>query len=90
MANCKNVSIETTFKVLRKPSTSVIVCGMRDWLVLLAHLIITAIRTIAPGGTRAVIAESLLLKHQLLVLNRSRKKARKRQPVAHAHSSRLV
>ena len=28
-----------------------------------------------PGGARAVIAESLLLKHQLLVLSRSRKKA---------------
>ena len=41
----------------------------------MAHLIITAIRTIAPGGARAVIAESLLLKHQLLDLNRSRKKA---------------
>src|SRR6266852_6321352 len=51
------------------------VCGMRDWLVLIAHLIITTIRTIAPGGARAVIAESLLLKHQLLILNRSRKKA---------------
>jgi hypothetical protein len=29
----------------------------------------------APSGARAVIAESLLLKHQLLILNRSRKKA---------------
>jgi hypothetical protein len=48
---------------------------MRDWLVLIAHLIVTTIRTIAPGSACAVIAESLLLKHQLLVLNRSRKKA---------------
>jgi putative transposase len=48
---------------------------MRDALLLIAHLIVTTIRTIAPGGARAVIAESLLLKHQLLVLNRSRKKA---------------
>jgi len=48
---------------------------MRDWLVLMAHLITTTIRTVAPGGTRAVIAESLLLKHQLLILNRSRRKA---------------
>jgi putative transposase len=30
---------------------------------------------VTPGGARAVIAESLLLKHQLLILNRSRKKA---------------
>ena len=48
---------------------------MRDWFVLIAHLIITTIRTVTPGGARAVIAESLLLKHQLLILNRSRRKA---------------
>ena len=48
---------------------------MRDWFVLIAHFIITTIRTVTPGGARAVIAESLLLKHQLLILNRSRKKA---------------
>jgi putative transposase len=29
----------------------------------------------APGGVRTVVAESLLLKHQLLILNRSRRKA---------------
>src|SRR5258708_9032707 len=50
---------------------------MRDWLVLMAHLIVTTIRTVTPGGARAVIAESLLLKHQLLILNRPRKKAPK-------------
>ena len=75
MANYRNASIGVRFKVLRRPSTSVIVCGMRDLLLLIAHLIITTIRIIAPGGARAVVAESLLLKHQLLVLNRSRKKA---------------
>jgi hypothetical protein len=42
---------------------------------LIAHLIVTTIRAVSPGGARAVIAESLLLKHQLLILNRSRKKA---------------
>jgi hypothetical protein len=50
---------------------------MRDWLVLIAHLIVTTIRTVTPGGARAVITESLLVKHQLLILNRSRKKAPK-------------
>src|SRR5687768_199516 len=48
---------------------------MRDWFVLIAYLIVTTIRTVTPGGTRAVIAESLLLKHQLLILNRTRRKA---------------
>jgi hypothetical protein len=48
---------------------------MRDWFVLIAHLIVTTIRTVTPGGARAIIAESLPLKHQRLILNRSRKKA---------------
>jgi hypothetical protein len=53
----------------------VIVCRMRDWLVLMAHVIVTTIRTVTPGGARAVIAESLLLKHQLLILITERLRA---------------
>jgi putative transposase len=49
--------------------------GMREWLILVAHLIVTIIKVAAPGGTRSVVAESLILKHQLLILNRSRKRA---------------
>ena len=47
---------------------------MRDWLILIAHLMVTAVRIVIPGA-RAIITESLLLKHQLLILNRPRKKA---------------
>jgi len=54
---------------------------MRDWFVLIAHLIVTTIRTVTPGGARAVIVESLLLKQQQLILNRSRKKAPRLRPV---------
>src|SRR5450759_1390630 len=42
---------------------------------LIAHLVSTLARIAGPGGVRAVIAESLLLKHQLIVLNRARKRA---------------
>jgi hypothetical protein len=35
-------------------------------------------------GVRAVIAQSLLLKHQLLILNRSRNRAARRIPLARA------
>jgi hypothetical protein len=49
--------------------------GMREWLVLMAHPIVTIMKVAAPNGLRAVVAESLLLKQQLLILNRSRKKA---------------
>jgi putative transposase len=62
---------------LRTPPTTVIVRRMREWFVLMAHLIVTTIRTVTPGGARGVIAESLLLRHQLLILNRSRRKAPK-------------
>jgi hypothetical protein len=48
---------------------------LREWLVLVAHLIVTIIKMAAPNGLRAVVADSLPLKHQRLVLNRSRKKA---------------
>lgn len=57
------------------PRSIVIVHAMRDWFVLIAHLMVTTVRIVIPGGARAVIAESLLLKHQLLILNRPRRKA---------------
>ncbi len=48
---------------------------MRDLLSLLLHLLTTLARLVGPGGTRAVIAETLLIKHQLVILNRSRRRA---------------
>jgi hypothetical protein len=30
---------------------------------------------VGPGGARSVVAESVLIKHQLLILNRSRKRS---------------
>src|SRR5215475_13321577 len=48
---------------------------MRDLIVLLVHLVTTVMRIFQPGGVRAVIAESVLTKHQLLILNRPRRRA---------------
>ena len=48
---------------------------MNDLLVLFAHLLTTIARLLGPGGTRAVVADSLLMKQQLLVINRSRRRA---------------
>jgi hypothetical protein len=48
--------------------------GIMQSFALIAHLVSTLVRVALPGGARAVIAESLLLKHQLLVLSRSRKR----------------
>ena len=48
---------------------------MRDLAVLFVHLLATVARLAGPGGARAVVAESMLVKQQLLILNRSRKRA---------------
>jgi hypothetical protein len=48
---------------------------MRDLFILFIHLITTLARLASPGGVRSVVAESLLVKHQLLILNRSRQRA---------------
>jgi hypothetical protein len=48
---------------------------MRDVLILFLHLIVTVVRLARPGGLRSVVAESLLVKHQLSILNRGRKRA---------------
>src|SRR6266480_592160 len=48
---------------------------MRDVLILLIHLVVTVVRLARPGGLRSVLAESLLVKHQLGILNRGPKRA---------------
>ena len=48
---------------------------MREVLVLAIHLFVTIAKLMRPGGARAVVAESLLLKHQLLISDRSRQRA---------------
>ena len=49
--------------------------GMRDFILLCVHVIVTMARLAGPGGLRSVVAESVLLRHQLLILNRGRKRA---------------
>jgi len=48
---------------------------MRDLAILFIHLITTLVRLASPGGVRSVVAESVLVRHQLLILNRSRQRA---------------
>src|SRR6516165_5790586 len=49
--------------------------AMRDLAVLFLHLLATVARLARPGGTRPVVAESVLVKQQLLILIRSRKRS---------------
>src|SRR6516164_9920041 len=53
---------------------------MRDILTLFLHAIVIIIRLGRPGGLRSVVAESVLLRHQILILNRGRKRAPNLRP----------
>src|SRR5262245_13277234 len=48
---------------------------MHDLIVLIAHVLSMLARLVGTGGVRSVIAESALLKHQLLIVNRPRRRA---------------
>ncbi|MGH9622875.1 MAG: hypothetical protein ACRD4G_00880 [Bryobacteraceae bacterium] len=48
---------------------------MRDPLLLAVQLVVTIAKLIRPGGVRSVIAESLLLKHQLIISHRCNRRA---------------
>src|SRR5215831_18551115 len=48
---------------------------MHDIFTLFLHAIVTIIRLARPGGLRAVVAESVLMRHQVLILSRGRKRA---------------
>jgi hypothetical protein len=63
---------------------SLLRCAMRELAVLVLHLLATVARLAGPGGARAVVAESILGKQQLLMLNRSRRRSPNLRP------SRLV
>ena len=48
---------------------------MRNLLLTMLHVAVMAAKPGGPGGVRAVIAENLLLRQQLIVLRRSRQRA---------------
>ena len=48
---------------------------MKDLLLTLLHLAVVTAKLCGPGGVRAVIAENLVLKQQLILLRRARQRA---------------
>ena len=42
---------------------------MRELVILFVHAIATLARLLGPGGIRSVVAESVLVKQQLMILN---------------------
>jgi len=45
---------------------------MKDLLVLFAHFLSTLAKLLSPEGARTIVADSLLMKQQRIVINRSR------------------
>lgn len=48
---------------------------MKDLLILFTHLLTTIARLLGPGGAKAIVADSLLMKQQLLIMNRARRRS---------------
>jgi hypothetical protein len=48
---------------------------VRELLILAIHVLVTFAKLLRPGGARAIVAESLALKHELLISSRSRHRA---------------
>ena len=48
---------------------------MKLLLPLLGHLLVTLARLASRGGVRSVVAESLAVKHQLLIMKRSQRRS---------------
>jgi putative transposase len=47
---------------------------MIEIIELLIHYLVTLIKLLKPGGVKRVMAESIAMKHQLVVMNRARKR----------------
>ena len=54
---------------------------MRDLAILFVRVIATIAKLMGPGGARAVVAEFLLVRHQLVILNRGRERAPNLRPI---------
>src|ERR1700737_360811 len=69
------VAGELLIRMIPRDSPSCYDSAMRNLAVLFIHFIATLARLLGPGGVRSIVAESLLLKHQLLIVNRSRQRS---------------
>ena len=48
---------------------------MKTAFILFVHAIVNTARLLRPGGAKSLIAENLVVRHQLIIANRSRKRA---------------
>jgi len=72
-ANCyfsnRNNGLDVLYRACDK------IAGMLEIIELLIHYLVTLIKLLKPGGVKRVMAESIAMKHQLIVMNRPRKRS---------------
>ena len=51
------------------------IAGVLEIFELLTHCFVMLIKLLKPGGVKVVMAESIAMKHQLIVMNRARKRS---------------
>jgi transposase InsO family protein len=51
------------------------IAGMLEIIELLTHCFVTLIKLLKPGGVKLVMAETIAMKHELIVMNRARKRS---------------
>ena len=54
---------------------------MKTLFLVFAHILVTIAKLLRPGGAKALVADNLLLKQQLLIISRSRLLASNLTPV---------
>jgi hypothetical protein len=54
---------------------------MKSLFLVFAHILATIAKLFTPGGAKALVSENLLLKQQLLIINRSRLRTPNLTPV---------
>jgi putative transposase len=50
---------------------------MKNYIILIWHILTTIAKLLKPGGAREIVAENIVLKQQLMVLTRSKKRSPK-------------
>src|SRR5271154_658772 len=65
----------TEWRLANRSETVKVPLRMKLLFALLGHLLVTLARLAGPGGLRSVVAESLAVKHQLLIMKRSQRRA---------------
>src|SRR5271156_1221093 len=65
----------TEWRLANRSETVKVPLRMKLLFALLGHLLVTLARIAGPGGIRSVVAESLAVKYQLLIMKRSQRRA---------------